>query len=76
MGYVLPRETGVENIHRSKGEKRQKVHESWGQRIDSMLVLGEKNVSVRGIFPASPSLKKRHSFFYKILSSLQIACIN
>ena len=42
MGYVLLRETGVENIHRSKGEKRQKVHESWGQRIDSMLVLGKK----------------------------------
>ena len=42
MGYVLPRETGVENIHRSKGEKRQKVHESWGQRIDSMLVWGKK----------------------------------
>lgn len=42
MGYVLPRETGVENIHRSKGEKRQKVHESWEQRIDAMLVLGRK----------------------------------
>lgn len=76
MGYVLPRETGVMNIHRPKKEKGQNVHESWRQRINAMFVLKQKNQKgeCKWGSPSIPLPGKERDPLLQNLSSLKITC--